>query len=154
MINGIHAAGSTCKLAHIAAGSGNDFARRHRLPATPVKTLEKILQAKEDEEDKAVDLLQANGRMAINSVGTGFDGAVAREANKAWYKKWLNQWKLGVLSYIITVIRVLFYYQPCTISLNIDGKEERLSNVWLIAAANIPNYGGGMLICPDADDQD
>lgn len=147
VINGIIEANVPCQFAHIAAGSGNDFARGHGLPVDPVDALDKIISAKEGE---AIDLLQVNDRIAVNAVGAGFDGQVAKTTNHASYKKLFNQLRVGVLSYIISVIRVLFFYQPCTVSLTIDGVEDEIEGVWLIAIANIPNYGGGMLICPSA----
>ncbi len=91
-----------------------------------------------------------NDRVAINAVGAGFDGQVAKVTNEASYKKWFNRWKLGMVSYVVSVLRVLFSYKPCDATITVDGKTERLSQVWLIAVANIPNYGGGMLICPKA----
>jgi diacylglycerol kinase (ATP) len=147
VINGMIAVNTPCRFAHIAAGSGNDFARGHALPTEPIEALEKILNA---EEGKAIDLLQVNGRIAANAVGAGFDGQVAKTTNEASYKKLLNRLRLGVFAYIISVIRVLFFYRPSTVWLSVDGEEEEIEGVWLIAVANIANYGGGMLICPGA----
>ncbi|MCT8138966.1 hypothetical protein H1D32_15345 [Anaerobacillus sp. CMMVII] len=38
--------------------------------------------------------------------------------------------------------------------ITIDGKKKTFSNVWLIAIANTPYYGGGLKICPEADNTD
>jgi diacylglycerol kinase (ATP) len=147
VVNGIHEAQVACMFGHVPAGSGNDFARGHNLPRDPIQALERILQGHENEE---IDLLQINGMVAINSVGAGLDGQVAKTANRARYKRWLNALKLGVLSYFLAVVRVLLTYKPCTVTVTVDSRQETLQNVWLIAVANIPNYGGGMMICPGA----
>jgi len=148
VIQGMYESGKECLFGHIAAGSGNDFARGHGLPRDPVEALERVLSEKE--YDGRIDLLQFHDRIAVNAVGAGFDGQVAKTTNEAFYKKWFNQWKVGPLSYIVSVLRVLFSYQPCEVTITVDGKSEKLPRVWLIALANIPNYGGGMLICPHA----
>jgi diacylglycerol kinase (ATP) len=147
VINGICESGISCPFGHVPAGSGNDFARGHNLPSDPLQALERILAAG---KQKRIDLLRFNGRLAVNAVGAGFDGQVAKTTNEAGYKRWLNRVKLGMLSYVISMLRVLFSYQPCRVVLTVDGKQEQLENVWLIAVANIPNYGGGMVICPGA----
>jgi diacylglycerol kinase (ATP) len=147
VISGMKKANIPCIFGHIPAGSGNDFARGHSLPGDPVAALEHILSGM---EGKAIDLFRVNGEIAVNAVGAGFDGEVARVTNEAAYKNWLNRWRLGRMSYIISVIRVFLSYRTSRVKLTVDGKETRLEKVWLVAVANIPNYGGGMLICPKA----
>ncbi|USG65789.1 diacylglycerol kinase family lipid kinase [Brevibacillus ruminantium] len=147
VINGIEEAGKACPFGHIPAGSGNDFARGHSLASDPVVALEHILQ---DRGNKRIDLFHVNSQIAVNAVGAGFDGEVAKVTNEAGYKRWLNRLRLGMVAYFISVIRVLFTYRPCSVKLKVDDQEIKLDQVWLIAVANIPNYGGGMLICPNA----
>lgn len=147
VINGIHQSGQDCLFGHVAAGSGNDFARGHGLPKDPWQAMDRIMS---EEGKKKIDLLKVNGRVAVNSVGAGFDGQVAKMANEAQYKRWLNRIKLGSVAYVLSVIRALWSYQPCEVKITVDGQTRTLENVWLIAVANIPNYGGGMLICPGA----
>ncbi|MGE5703045.1 MAG: diacylglycerol/lipid kinase family protein [Clostridia bacterium] len=131
----------------IAAGSGNDFARAHGVPQDPKKALKLILSK---EGEKRNDLLKANGRVAATIVGMGLDGQVAKTTNEAIYKNWLNRFRLGALSYVVSLVRVLMTYQPRDVQLTVDGKPHRLTGVWLIAIANTPNFGGGMRICPQA----
>jgi diacylglycerol kinase (ATP) len=40
------------------------------------------------------------------------------------------------------------------VSLMIDKKLYQIPKVWLIAVANLPFYGGGLVICPNADCND
>ncbi|MFY0546283.1 diacylglycerol/lipid kinase family protein [Brevibacillus sp. H7] len=147
VMNGIYESGKDCMFGYIAAGSGNDFARGHSLPTDPLQALDRILSEKQGE---VIDLLKVNGRVAVNSVGAGFDGQVAKTTNEAGYKKWFNRLNLGMVSYVVSVLRVLYSYKPCDAFITVDGKSERLPRVWLIAVSNIPNYGGGMMICPQA----
>lgn len=151
VINGIYESNQECRFGLVPAGSGNDFARGHGIPMKPLQALERILSEK---GEKRIDLILLNGKVAVNSIGAGFDAQVAKITDQAVYKAWLNRYKLGALAYIISVIRVVRTYQPRDIVLNVDGHEARLEAVWLVVAANIPNYGGGMLICPDAKPDD
>ncbi|MEX1030166.1 MAG: YegS/Rv2252/BmrU family lipid kinase [Paenibacillaceae bacterium] len=136
-------------LGHIPAGSGNDYARGHQIPLQPLLALEVILSRTLN--IRCIDLIKMNDRIAVNSIGVGFDGRIARVTNEASYKKLFNQLKLGRLSYVLSLVRVLLTYRTCSATLAIDGKRSSASKVWFIATANIPFYGGGMKICPQAD---
>jgi diacylglycerol kinase (ATP) len=139
----------TKPLGYIPAGSGNDFARGHQIPLQPLLALELILS--ESPTIRRIDLIRMNDRIAVNSIGVGFDGRVARLTNEASYKKLFNQFKLGRLAYVLTLVRVLLFYQTASLTLTIDGNRSSINKVWFIATANIPFYGGGMKICPKAD---
>ncbi|MCL6457987.1 MAG: diacylglycerol kinase family lipid kinase [Gorillibacterium sp.] len=140
-----------CAFGCIPAGSGNDFARGHGIPAHTEQALAVILSALESEQTpKAMDLLRMGQRIAVNSISCGFDGQVALTTNNAIYKKWFNLLGIGKLAYILSVVRVLLTYQPRNLVLRVDDQEYMLANVWLVAAGNIPYYGGGMKICPSA----
>lgn len=147
VVNGIQQSGHACLFGHVAAGSGNDFARAHGEMEHPWRSVERMMA---EDAKRTIDLLKINGRVAVNAVGAGLDGQVAKATNEACYKKWLNQWGLGGAAYVISLIKVLFSYQPCDVTLMVDGQRHTLKKVWLITIANIPNYGGGMLICPQA----
>jgi diacylglycerol kinase (ATP) len=148
----INPAHSTKPLGYIPAGSGNDYARGHHIPLQPLLALEAILSL--SPSIRCIDLIKMNNRIAVNSVGVGLDGRIARVTNEASYKKLFNQLKLGRLAYVLSLVRVLFTYRTCSATLSIDGKRYLASKVWFIATANIPFYGGGMQICPQADPVD
>lgn len=126
---------------YIPSGSGNDFARAEGIPINPLKALKRIFQHR----SYLIDTAEINGRRMIGSLGIGFDGQVAQAVN-------LSQWKarLGKLSYVWGFSHVLRHFQPQQVNVNIDGQTSTYDGVWLIAVTNIPNYGGGMKICPDA----
>ncbi len=149
--NGICQAQSDIPLGYIPAGSGNDFARGHGIPMQPEKALELLLGP---HTTILSDRLRIGERIAMNSIGAGFDARVARVTNTASYKKWFNTLRLGKLAYVITLARVLFSYKPGRTTLTVDGQSYHYDHVWLIAVVNIPYIGGGMAICPDASPTD
>ncbi|KRE98918.1 hypothetical protein ASG89_28560 [Paenibacillus sp. Soil766] len=142
-----------CSLAVIPAGTGNDFAKAYGIPNHPLQALQIALHASNTVQ---IDLLHAlqNHQVAVNSIGAGFDGMVAKITNDASYKKLLNRLGLGKLSYFISILRVFATYQPSTAWLEVDGSVTKLPNMWLAAVANIPFYGGAIQICPTATPTD
>lgn len=145
-------ADNPCPIAVIPAGTGNDFSKAYGIPTQPLEALQIALQATTTVK---IDLLHAsNKQIAVNSIGAGFDGMVAKITNEASYKKLLNRIGLGKLSYFISILRVFATYQPSTAWLNVDGREYELPNMWLAAVANIPFYGGAIQICPTASPYD
>lgn len=142
--NGV--AGTEVPIGCIPAGSGDDFARSLGYPLSWEGALERVLHLK----SRLIDAGSINGMLFAISAGIGFDGEVAKLTNRSWYKRWLNKMNAGRLSYVVTVLRLFVTYRPCDVSLNVDGVTSEHNNVWLMAIANMPYYGGGMKICPDA----
>lgn len=99
---------------------------------------------------KKIEIAQSGNKYFVTVVGIGIDGKIVQTVNHSRYKKWFNTFRLGRLSYVISLLHVLFRYRPLTVNIKVDEMEMRFSNVWLIAVANIPNYRGGMIICPGA----
>jgi diacylglycerol kinase (ATP) len=139
-------AGSSIPLGVIPAGSGNDFARALGIPLNPRKALDYLLTG----AIKKIDIAQTGSNTYITVVGIGIDGKIAQTVNHSRYKKWFNTFRLGRLAYVLSLLQVLFRYRPLTVNIKVDEMEMIFSDVWLIAVANIPNYGGGMNICPEA----
>lgn len=142
--------GSAVPLGFIPAGSGNDYARSLAIPSRWDLALERVLAR----ESRTIDVGVLNGSVFVISSGIGFDGDVAKLTNRSWYKRWLNRLGVGSFSYVVTVLRLLVSYRPCDVRLEVDGSVSTHRNVWLFAVANMPYYGGGMKICPDADCDD
>ncbi|WP_374722413.1 diacylglycerol/lipid kinase family protein [Peribacillus tepidiphilus] len=148
VINGL--VGTNIPLGIIPAGSGNDFSRGLGIPFNHEKALERILSGK----PKMIDIGSVNSTYFCTVAGIGFDGEVAQNTNISIHKKLLNFVRMGQISYIISALSVLFRYKPKDISLMIDKKLYKIPKVWLIAVANLPFYGGGLVICPKAESND
>mgnify|MGYP001279531371 CR=1 FL=1 len=138
-------AGTEVPLGYIPAGSGNDFAAAQGIPKDPIRALDRVLE----HAPRRVDTADFGGRMMISAIGVGFDGQVAKTVNESEWKQWL-----GKGSYALGVLKEFFRFQPARVTLEVDGKVIREEGVWLIAVTNIPCYGGGMKICPEAKNDD
>lgn len=134
----------------IPAGSGNDFARALKIPKKSSLALKKLLQG----TVKQVDIIYVNGQPCTTIVGVGFDAKVTEITNRSNIKQWLNYLKIGKFSYVVGVLRALFSFKPNVVVITVDGKKKTYPHVWLIAIANTPFYGGGLKICPNADETD
>lgn len=148
VMNGL--VGTDIPLGIVPAGSGNDFSRAIGIPSKADKALERILSGK----SKMIDIGNVNSTYFCTVAGVGFDGEVAQKANASMHKKVLNVFRMGKISYIISALHILFRYKPKDISLMIDNRFYKIPNVWLIAVANLPFYGGGLFICPEAKSND
>ncbi len=147
VVNGLVLSNRHVPLGVVPAGSGNDLAR-----VLHVIQWEHALDVILKGDVASFDLGMVNNRYYfINNIGVGFDAAVSWVSNKAWYKKWLNRLKIGKLTYIITVLRLLLTYRSDRIIIETGQFKKVWEKAWLVAVANIESYGGGMKICPDAD---
>jgi len=148
-VNALYQSGKTSTVAFgfIPSGTGNDFARGHGIPIIAKEALEVIVDKR---SGRRIDLFEAGGKIAVNCLGIGFDALVAKQTNEAAYKKTLNKWKLGKVSYLIAAIKAFITFQPFSAKIEIGGGEQRYRNVWMIVSSNIPYFGGGMKVCPHA----
>jgi len=123
-------------------GSGNDI---HWL-LYGNKTFEEQLTLVLSGKGKPIDAGICNGRLFINGVGIGFDGAVAKSLTGK--KK-----RAGKTSFLMAILKKIFFYRSkeYRISSNEIQKENRLL---LIGAANGRRAGGGFHIAPKAEAND
>lgn len=139
-----HLAGRGTPLGVIPAGTGNDAARSWGIPlGDPDAAVATILQR--DPEPIDVGLARPNSgpeRWFIQILSSGFDAIVNERANAM-------RWPRGPRRYDIAMLMELPRYRPIPFRLVVDGQEEQV-DAMLIAIANGPSYGGGMMVCPDA----
>lgn len=137
VLNGI--AKTSSALGVIPGGSGNDFIRS----INNHKEIKKIINDNIYGKIKKADIGTCNGKYFINVASSGFDAQVVMETQNV--KKILS----GSLAYLVALIKTIFTYRGCKISIKID-KALYYENTLLVAVANGRYYGGGMLPAPKA----
>lgn len=141
VLNGI--VGTNAALAVIHGGKGNDFATAVNMPCDLEAACGALIKA----AVRPIDLGKVMDRYFINSVGVGFDAAVAERVNRG-----VKPFK-GVAAYIYAVFEMLLSYE--TIEMEIDlGEGPFKSEPTLVAVGIGQAYGGGMRIVPDAVQDD
>ncbi len=124
-------------------GTGNDYAFALGLRPGDLAEAALVLLAG---KTRVLDVGDMNGRFFANSVGLGFDGAVAEAASKVRYLK-------GFPAYLWSVFTVLSDWTNFELTLIADGRELE-GRAFLAAVANGPRSGGGFLLAPDAKPHD
>lgn len=125
------------RLGIIPAGSGNGLARHLRIPVSFSDSL-KVFR---DPEIKTIDVGQVNGRYFFCTCGTGFDASVG--------KKFANESKRGMISYVRATIHQYIKYSPKTYILKAENKKVELK-AFLVTFANSGQYGNNAYIAPNA----
>lgn len=130
----------------IPTGTGNDFAREIGSKKRSLKeNVHRILDQPSRVDSFTVK--SASGvRTSVQVLSLGFDALVNERANAMTSVR-------GKAKYVVAMVRELPVFKPMHFSITVDGISfER--EAMLIAIANGPSYGGGMLICPEADNTD
>ncbi|MBY9079956.1 diacylglycerol kinase family lipid kinase [Paenibacillus sp. HN-1] len=139
----------------IPAGSGNDTARGFGVPIQTEAALDVILGGSKTGADLLVGAGPEEGEAAtLTSVACGFDAQVAVNVNAGWYKPLCNALHAGRLAYLIGILHTLITYKPGRAAIVCDGRERAFENVWLASVCNLPSYGGGLRIAPQAKSDD
>lgn len=142
-------AGTNTPLGIIPAGTGNDHAREFGLPTKdPVAAADVVADGWTD----TVDLGRIRDRNgATKWFGTvaaaGFDSLVTDRANRM-------RWPRGRMRYNLAMLAELSALRLLPFRLVLDGRDEIITDLTLAAFGNTRSYGGGMLICPNADPTD
>lgn len=133
-------------LALVPSGTGNDWARSHKIPLKPEQAIATLRNGSAILQD--VGKIQyfvgkeEQQRYFINVAGLGYDAYVA--------EKFLSRLKgLGKLSYMAAVVGGLSTYHNEEIRVFAD-EFETSDRVFLFAIAINNYFGGGMKIAPDA----
>lgn len=129
----------------VGAGTGNDSARLFGMPIHDIPASLKYL-AENLQSQRRVDAARvqnaAGVRTIFGSVSAGFDAIVNARANAMKFPK-------GKSKYSVGLFLELPKFRPIDYRIVLDGVERRLEAM-LIAVANAPAYGGGMLISPSS----
>ena len=137
-------------------GSGNDLARGLHLETDPLKALEQILSGGQTGSIRIGELsTPAFSRRFLVSSGLGFDAAVCEGALHSKFKKFLNQFHLGKLTYTGIALKEIFLSHCPKSKLILDNDAVIETPTLLFASAmNLPYEGGGFQFCPEADSKD
>jgi diacylglycerol kinase (ATP) len=136
----------------IPAGTGNDHAREYGLPTKDPEAAADIVA---DGWAETVDLGRitsgARGKTQVKWFGTvvatGFDSLVSDRTNQM-------SWPPGRMRYNLAMVAELSKLRLLPFRLVLDGTREIQTDLTLVAFGNTQSYGGGMLICPNADHSD
>ena len=120
------------------AGSGNDFHWMLYGDISVEQQVEKILKA----QPQFIDAGTCNGKLFLNGVGIGFDGAIVKDL--------LGKKKLaGKASYLLSILKNLVGYNEKFCELQMP--EKIISqDCFMISVANGKRYGGGFMVAPKA----
>jgi diacylglycerol kinase (ATP) len=133
-------AGRQARLALIATGTGNDFAKTVGAPARDFAATARLAI---DGADMPVDVGRVEGKHFLNVSGFGFDIAVLEDIERiAWLK--------GDLLYLYSALRQLFTYGGVNVGIaSARTRREPRPHLMLIVA-NARNFGGSFKIAPGA----
>ncbi|HET7519490.1 MAG TPA: diacylglycerol kinase family protein [Actinomycetes bacterium] len=132
--------GGKAALGVVPGGGGNDAARSLGLPAGDPLAAAALLPRL---RRRPADLASVAGRAYVNVAGAGFDSEVNRIANQRL------GWAGNRPRYVGAVLAELVVGRTAQFRMSLDG-EETEPRGWLVAVANGPSYGGGMLVAPGA----
>jgi diacylglycerol kinase (ATP) len=133
----------------VPAGTGNDHAREYGLPTGNPEAAVDVIAAGVTE---TVDLGRITHKDGTASwfgtvAATGFDSLVSDRVNRM-------RWPHGRMRYNVAMIAEISQLRLLPFRLVLDGEREIVTDLTLVAFGNTRSYGGGMLICPNANHSD
>lgn len=135
-------AGSPARIALLAAGTGNDFAKNLGLDPRHPSALAKRL-ADGDVRERRVDMGRVDDHWFLNVAGFGFDAAVLEATQRSTLLR-------GPALYVGTALREILSYEG--IEVRIDGAASQ--RYLLTVFSNGKFFGGTFRIAPDAQIDD
>jgi len=130
-------------LAIIPAGTGNDFVRTL---GWSLDSIDPYVESIISTSPQAMDLGLVDGEWFGAILSTGFDSIVNEKANTM-------RWPKGPMKYNVAIAVELPRFSPRHYEIALDDRTIS-TEAMLIAVSNGRSYGGGMLVCPDADIHD
>lgn len=136
--------GASTALGIVPSGTGNDNARSLGIPLKVEPAVATLLSGTR----RSIDLIHVDplDRHVVGSVPCGLDALIAARA--ATLPR-----RLGAHSYTVAVLPELVRLAPMAYRLELDDQVLELDAL-VVAVCNMPVYGGGMRIAPDADPGD
>lgn len=140
-------------LAVMPAGTGNDFSRTFAIPRDAAACVDAAL----DRPPRRIDagrvtfVTDAGERVArhfVSVASLGVSGEIDRVVNASGSKR--GGRLSGKALFFVHTLRELLRYRFRDVEIRVDGHEPIVSRIVLVAVANNPSFGGGMIIAPDA----
>lgn len=140
-------AGTSTAVGILPAGSGNDAARSLGIPLRPAGSLRLLLEGSR----RRLDTIHVEelDRHVLGSVAGALDARINHRAA-------LLPRRLGATSYTLAAlveVARLPRTEPLRYRLVLDGEHEQI-DLLVVTVANLPYFGGGLRIAPDADPSD
>jgi YegS/Rv2252/BmrU family lipid kinase len=123
----------------LPGGRGNDLCRMLGIPRKPVSACTVLASG----VTRDLDLGEVAGRTFAGIASCGFDSVVNRIANETRLIR-------GSVVYAYALLRALPRWSPARFEVAFDSGETRQFTGYSVAAANSKEFGGGMLLAPDA----
>jgi diacylglycerol kinase (ATP) len=151
VVNGIVAAEGRAELAVIPRGTGVDFVRSFEIPTKLDDALGVVLAGR----PRPIDLGRATYRSwsgetetlyFANVASAGMSGAIAKRVNE-------SKSRLVKASYFLATFSVFARWQTGEVRVSVDD-ELRGGRMRDVIIANCRYFGGGMMICPEAEPDD
>ena len=129
---------TSCALGVIPVGTGNDLSGTLKIPPDLDVAVKRALTG----SIRAIDLIRVGETYSVSYLGVGFDSEVTEFANQVKILK-------GPLIYPYSVIHTLATFEPPSMRIVHDeGIFE--GRVMFANLSNLPRFGGGMQIAPQA----
>lgn len=139
--NAILASGADCRLALVAAGTGNDFAKTVGAPMRDIPLTARLAVA--DGSDVRVDVGKIEDQFFLNIAGFGFDIAVLEDIPKIPLLR-------GDAVYIVSALRQIIGYGGVEIGVATSAGDRGMRRHLMLVIANAKNFGGAFKIAPQA----
>lgn len=143
------------RLGILPCGTGSDLARTLALGTEPQSAVRRLA----DGEARLIDAGRVSftghgGKRAerhfINISSLGLSGPTSKAVNEAKRSNAAS----GQLLFLWHTVKELLKYRFQSVRITVDDKEPVEASVALVAAANGRYFGGGMMIAPDASEDD
>ena len=117
-------------------------------PASLRQTVDAAAAALDRGATTAVDLAEANGRLFLLMAGVGFDAHVVHALDAR------RRGPIGLFDYAVPAVGAVARYDFPPVRVEVDGRRLFGPTPALVMVANVPQYGTGFPLVPDARPDD